>query len=139
MRSVPPPMLGLGLGNANLVLSQWLRSPLEVSFLSLYLNVVYSTGVPGLVLLAMFLVRPLLRVLRSRTLRTAGETFVVVAGYVAWLAMFGVLSEEFTVMFAVAFACLAYRIRDSRVATALQARGPTSVASREAVEGVRLE
>lgn len=135
--SVPPPALGLGLGNANLVLSHWLRSPLEVSFLSLYLNVLYSTGVPGLTLLAIFLLRPLLRVARSRALRAAGETFVIVAGYFAWLAMFAELSEEFTVMFAVAFACLAYRIRDSQTAAMLPRR-PTSTASREAVEGARL-
>ncbi len=105
------PGFGFGLGNANLDLTQYFNSEAVVSFLSLYFNVAYSAGVPGLILLCLILFPPLIGVLTLKELNGRNRMLAIVAGYLGWLIMFAVSAEEFTMMFGVAFAMLAYEVR----------------------------
>lgn len=106
----PPGLVGVGLGNANLVLTRYLQAPLIVSYLSLYLYFAYATGIIGCALLLAFLLHPILGALRGR-LQAAGERIPLVAALVGWLVVFAAASEELALSFAVAYAMLAFRLR----------------------------
>jgi hypothetical protein len=98
---VPP--FGEGFGNANIVLGEDLSVEVIPSFLSLYVCFAYSVGIVGLILLAWFLGRPLLRVWRLRHWLEPGSALAAISGYLAWLIAFAAASEEFTFMFGIAF------------------------------------
>ncbi|OPX84858.1 MAG: hypothetical protein A4E53_03691 [Pelotomaculum sp. PtaB.Bin104] len=104
------PLLGSGIGNANLLLSQYLESGLVTSFLSLYFNFMYSAGILGTILLTYFLLRPIVKILIIKKIRRNKQILFILAAYLSYLVMFAVNSEEFSMMFAVAFALLAYEI-----------------------------
>jgi len=111
----PVPLLGWGLGHAQLLFSQYLGTDVPVSFLNLYLSLLYAGGLPGLTLLLCWLVRPLLQVGALGMRRAVSlSLFAAISGYVAWLAMFYVQAEELTPMFGIAFAWLAYGIEEER-------------------------
>ena len=114
-QSVPATLTGCGLGNANILLSEYFRQPLMGSFLSFYRNVLYSTGWIGLLLLLAFLVTPLLHLWRIRTNpKHRFDLFVLGAAYTAWLFMFAFRSEEPPITFAIAYAFLAYAVSPAR-------------------------
>lgn len=106
----PPPPLGYGMGNGNIVFSEYTGSDLPMSFLSLYVNVLYSAGVVGLALLLVFMAAPILRAMRARRVTELGATPVFLMGYLAHMVAFSVNSEELTVPFAIAAAVLAYQV-----------------------------
>ncbi len=109
--SAPLPLLGYGLGHANIILSQSLGISLMGSFLSLYLNFVYATGVMGLTLLCLFLFRPAIQAVRIlKKPRLTNRFMFMSAAYFSWLVMFAVHSEEFCIMFGVTFALFTYEI-----------------------------
>lgn len=94
--SAPPPLIGSGLGNANIAFS----GPKIDSFLSLYINIYFSGGLAGLALLFAFMCAPLVFVLLNR--RCADSvTFYMVAAYLAWCIVYLVAAEELAPMFAV--------------------------------------
>jgi hypothetical protein len=105
----PPGWLGVGLGNANLLLTRFLQSQLVVSYLSLYFNVAYAAGLVGLALLLTFLAHPLVATLR-RVRMPAGDTSLPrIGAYVAALVAFAGVLEELALPFALAYALLAGR------------------------------
>lgn len=107
--SVPIPPLGFGIGNANLELSRYFGSELVVSFLSLYFTMAYSLGIPGLLLVGGLLVAPIGRLWMFASTRLHDRiVYLAVAGYCAWLVVFGVRADEFPPMFAVVYALVAY-------------------------------
>ena len=107
----PPGWLGVGLGNANLLLSRSLKSPLVVSYLSLYLNVAYAAGLAGAALLLAFLAHPLVATLRRGSRLAGAASLPLVAAYVAALVAFAGAVEELTLPFALAYALLAWHSR----------------------------
>jgi hypothetical protein len=112
MASRPIPLVGEGLGNANIVFSEALGSPVVASFVSLYNNYLMSLGVVGVLLLAVFLLRPVVGALRIPPARRDVRLRLVLAGYLTWLLMFAVHSEEPAFMFGVVFALLAFEARE---------------------------
>lgn len=108
----PPSLLfGSGLGNSNILFSQYLNSNLICSFLSLYFNYLYSTGVLGTILLCIFLFNPVIKVMLSKKIRQDSQIIFMIAPYISYLVMFAVHSEEFTIMFAIIYALMIYKIR----------------------------
>lgn len=108
----PPSLLfGFGLGNSNILFSQYLNNDLICSFLSLYFNYLYSTGVLGLILLCIFLFNPVIKVMLSKKSRQDSQIIFIIAPYISYLAMFAVHSEEFSIMFAIIYALMIYEIR----------------------------
>lgn len=114
MVAQPPPPLGYGMGNANIVFSEYTGSKLPMSFLSLYVNVLYSAGVVGLVLLLAFMAAPVLRAVRARGETELGTTPVFLMAYLAHMVAYSVNSEELTIPFAVAAAVLVYQVGRGR-------------------------
>lgn len=100
LRSNAPPIMGYGLGNANLVFSEYRGSDLVQSHLSLYVNYWFSLGIVGLVLVSLISLRPFL----SRRMWWAANrdqvTVVLLAGIMSWLVSFLGNAEELSVMFA---------------------------------------
>lgn len=114
--NVPVPEFGYGLGNAQILLSRFVESGLIVSYLSVYLNFLYSFGIVGLFILLAFFLFPIIFFLhktKSQLQRQSKEIFFLLSAYIAWLIMFAVLSEEFTLMFAVSYALLVFSIQQN--------------------------
>lgn len=106
--SFPPPVLGYGLGNANIYVASKLGIDLIVSFLSLYVNVAYSSGIIGLLLLSIFMAQPIIRNAIVSTDRKKRRPIAILMGYVAYLFVFAAGPEELSVAFAVIAAFLLY-------------------------------
>jgi len=85
----PVPLFGVGLGNANIDFS----GDVLVSFSSLYVNILFSGGLVGALLMAAFLAWPIFLVMFERVPMNK-INFYLMAGYVAWLVKYGVTSEE---------------------------------------------
>ena len=110
--SMPPEVVGVGLGHANLLLTRAAGDDVVTSFLSLYLATLYSLGILGLLLLLWFLSVPLLLAIRHWCrLNTDPVAFWSLAGYLAWLVMFAFRSDELPFMFAVVTALLLNSLR----------------------------
>lgn len=108
-----PMVLGVGLGNSNIVFTDYMNSDNVVSFSSLYVNILYSGGIFGIILLIIFLAGPLIGVLKTRYFRDRPEFLFLLAAYIAWLVMFAITQEEFSVMFAISFAFLVFELRSA--------------------------
>lgn len=98
-------LAGVGLGNANLVLSEYLGSQATASFLSLYFHTASATGLVGLTLLLLLLSVPVIALCVRSTDASAPW---LLGAYFAWLIMFSVNSEELNTLFGVVFALVAY-------------------------------
>lgn len=110
LSSIPFPIFGDGLGNANIAFSAGTGNSLITSFLSLYFNVLYSLGIFGLCVFVLLLGYPIYHACRINMPGQRGFLFTLVWAYMAWLVAFAVDSEELTVMFGVAYGLLAYNI-----------------------------
>jgi O-Antigen ligase len=106
--SRPLPFVGSGLGNAQLEFSAASGNTIISSFLNLYLSTWLSLGVVGIVLLALLLGIPVLRLARQPRYRTAPELMPLMAAYLGWLLMFVVHSEELTLQFGLLFGLVAW-------------------------------
>lgn len=106
--SNPAPFIGYGLGNANIVFSYYLGNNIMTALLSLYFNILYSSGIVGLVLLMVFLLVPLNFKMLWRNKNP--HLFYLLAAYLAWMVSFTVHSEEFTVMFGITYALFIYEM-----------------------------
>lgn len=104
----PPPLVGYGLGNGNLVFSEATDSAVTSSFLSIYLNTWYSLGVVGMVILALLLGGPVLRLAARRRFRTDPTLMPLMAAYLGWLVMYAVHSDELTIPFGILFGLMAW-------------------------------
>lgn len=108
VENVPITFLGVGLGIANLELGRFLQSDLVVSFLNMFFNTAYALGVPGVVLLAGFLLAPVVRLwTRARHMLQERTVYLSAAAVFTWWVVFFVRADEFSPMFAVAYAFLA--------------------------------
>lgn len=108
MASRPVPIVGEGLGNANITFTNAMVSSIMMSFLSLYFNVLASTGVVGLAMVLGLLALPVVRLARQRRYRTTPELLPLMAAYLGWLVMFTVHSEELALVFGVLYGMLAW-------------------------------
>ena len=97
----PPPVIGYGLGNSNIFAASKMGIDLIVSFLSLYVNVMYSSGLIGLGLLAVFLAQPIFRRALYAVNATGEQSIAVLMAYVAYLFLFAAGAEELSISFAV--------------------------------------
>lgn len=104
----PLPLAGAGLGHANLRFSATDGVPVVSSFLSLYLNVLLSLGIPGAVMLALLLGAPVVRLVRAPGYRGDPYLMLLLAAYLGWLLMFAVHSEELTLVFGVVFGIVVF-------------------------------
>lgn len=104
--------VGDGLGNANLVLAERYNRPTVASYYSLYINMLYSTGMIGLLLLCWGLFVPLKSTVKLRHLWSDGRmTQALVACYIAFLLAFAGLHQELTVTFGIIYAMLVHECR----------------------------
>lgn len=108
LANTPIPLVGPGLGNSNLLFSQYLDKDIIVAFISLYVNYLFSLGMIGLALICFFLLSPVTRALKVKELHHNWSFVFILSAYLAWLVMFGVGSEELTFVFASIFALLTY-------------------------------
>ncbi|MCB0366879.1 MAG: O-antigen ligase family protein [Bdellovibrionaceae bacterium] len=108
MEENPAPVWGYGLGHSNLLFSRANQLDATASFLNLYINVAYSLGVVGLLMLALLLAFPfyLYIVTRSRTGRP--RVFFLLGAYLAWLLIYFVHSEELNIHFGIIYAMAVY-------------------------------
>lgn len=119
------PWVGYGLGNINLLLTEWQRGVAVSGILSLYLNFIMGLGVLGISILIIFLSRPL-TINVSKI--TASKAYPLYAAYFGWLIAFIIHSAEFPLMFALTYALIEgvkkNQINDVFLARGLRAYGP---------------
>lgn len=108
IKSFPPPILGYGLGNANIFVASKLGIDLIVSFLSLYVSIAYSSGMIGLLLLSFFMIQPIVRNAIADAGRKIRRPVSILMCYVAYLLVFAAGPEELSVAFAIIAAFLLY-------------------------------
>jgi len=102
------PMLGYGLGNANLLIGEYMGLGLMGSFLSLYLNMLYSLGYIGFLCGIILLIAPVFLLLRFRA-TDKDRLFVLLGAYFGWLLIYAGLTEELSISFAILYgACVHY-------------------------------
>ncbi len=105
------PIIGDGLGNANIKFSKYMGIEATVSFLNLFLYMSFSLGIIGFLLTVAFVAYPIiLFVLLRSSLKGVGPIFLLSA-YVAWLFIFVMHSEEFSLFFGVIYAMLVYHLK----------------------------
>jgi hypothetical protein len=104
------PAIGYGFGNANLLIGDYMGLGLVVSFLSLYLNMLYSLGYVGFIFVIIVLAAPVFLLLRFRA-ADKDQFFVLFGAYVGWLLVYLALTEELSISFAILYgACVHYYI-----------------------------
>lgn len=107
----PIPLVGAGLGHPQLVFAAWNNTQIVSSFLSVYLNYWFALGIPGVVMLAMLLLAPAVRLARNPRYRGDPDLMLLMAAYLGWLLMFAVHSEELTVVFGIVFGMVVWEGR----------------------------
>lgn len=109
----PPPIFGYGFGLANLEYSDNIGSDMVVSYLSLYVNIVYSTGYLGLFIIAIGLLNPIyyFNSIRKR-IRLDPTINSVCAAYIAWLIILFFRSEELEPMLGVVVGMFIYYLQE---------------------------
>lgn len=108
LRNNPPPLIGFGLGAAYLALGKMLGENTVVSFLNLYLNILYSGGLIALLALLVFLAFPIVRVLKNKVTTNNPLLFYAMSAYIAWLATYFSLYDEFNLMSAIPYSILVF-------------------------------
>lgn len=132
VRENPMPFVGVGIGNGNLLAASFFGNDLVVAFLSLYIFTLYSGGYPALVLLAVFLLRPVLEFLFSfRKYLTSAP--VIFMAYLAYLTASGVGSEELTAWFGVTTGLLTFQAHHFYRAKQLQRESDGAVSRPSAI------
>ncbi len=104
------PILGDGLGNSNIKFSRHVGIEATVSFLNLFLNISFSLGVIGLLIVLVFLAYPLIYFILVRSSLTGVKPIFLMASYVAWLFIFFMHSEEFSLYFAIIYGLLIHQL-----------------------------
>lgn len=98
------PLAGYGMGNANLMLTNFLGGRAVSSFLSIYYGTLYSTGYPGVLFLIIFLAVPIITVLKNKSAIKQDLTqFCLFSMYVAYLVTMTVNREELSFTFIAAY------------------------------------
>jgi hypothetical protein len=100
--------LGYGPGNANLILTKVDGSPALVSFLSLYLNNLYSIGIFGFIFFLIIIFFPIFSLRKISLNNSRKYLFPLLWGYCSFLISFFVHSEEFNLMFSFSYTLLLF-------------------------------
>ena len=100
------PFLGYGLGISNLLITNTLSAEAMTSFLSLYLNTLYSSGIIGFSFLLAAIFMPLFKIISNSRESKKYNVFYVVWAYIALLILFIVNMEEVTTSFGICYALL---------------------------------
>ena len=90
----PPPIFGYGLGNANVILSDFFNNTLVSSHLSLFVGAAYSTGVVGVAMIVIFFGIPYYAALRRKRFWRDPLIMGCLAAHSAWMVSYAGLSEE---------------------------------------------
>ena len=102
------PLIGDGLGNANIKFGKYLGIEANVSFLNLFLNISFSTGIIGLLLLLGFIAYPIGLFVINKNHFRGSEAIFLCSAYIAWLFIFTMHSEELSLFFGVIYGLLVY-------------------------------
>ena len=108
LKSLDISIFGYGIGNANILITESVKTDGMASFLSLYSYYLYGTGIIGLLLLLAFLAYPVIRLIRYPNAASSKMALLIVAGYAGWLVMYFGHSEELTLLFGVLYGLLVY-------------------------------
>jgi hypothetical protein len=102
------PILGYGLGNSNLVLSAAFGGDLVYSFLNLFLNILYSGGMIGLLLLAWAYLKPAIDLLKNNQVLWSRDlvVFSAMGTYISMTVFFMGSKEEFSLLFSIPIALM---------------------------------
>lgn len=100
------PVFGQGLGNSNLVFTYWMGTNVPNSFLNLFINVLFSLGYVGIILLGLFFLFPVIVQFVRNGFNANGRIFGLFSAFFAWIVMYSVHSEEFSMMFAIVYPLL---------------------------------
>ena len=116
VKNNPPSFFGVGLGNSNLLLGDYLGWDAVCSFLNLFFNTLYSTGIPGLTLMVCFFSTPFYQALQRRRtfVRERGALFLF-AAYASYCVNYWVHGEELSFSFVAAYVLLlhcVFRMKD---------------------------
>jgi len=125
-RLTMPPLYGYGLGNANLIFSEYRGSLLASSHLSLFINAWFSLGVLGVVLISGVVLRPLASRRVWRCARREPSAAALLGGIAAWVIVYLGGEEELSVMFAVLCGMLWSFVARERNGMPMRAEGPSS-------------
>jgi hypothetical protein len=106
----PWPALGMGFGNGNLNFSMVTNNDSIVAFLSLYVFTLYSVGYPGMALLGMFLLRPIVQYVAAFR-KTVKATPLILMAYLGYLVSAAVGAEELSPWFGIAAGLIACEAR----------------------------
>lgn len=106
----PFPPLGMGFGNGNLEFSAVTGNDVIASFLSLYLFTLYAVGYPGMAVLAIFLLRPIVQFVAGFR-KNLEVTPLVLMAYVGYLISSAVGAEELSPWFGITAGLLACEAR----------------------------
>jgi len=113
------PLVGDGLGNSNIKFSKFMGIEATVSFLNLFLNMSFSLGLIGLLLTLAFILYPIVLFVLSRNYLQGMKPIFLMSAYVAWIFIFLMHSEEFSLFFGVIYAFLVYELKfNTRAANA---------------------
>ena len=115
--NMPNLFYGPGLGNPNIIFEHYLNIRVISSFLSLYINFLYSGGLPALILLIIFLGLPIFRWLFISSLRLKFDELCLVTGYIAILINNGFNYQEVNIPLGVAYGFMVYLTHKSRCST----------------------
>lgn len=107
VKNNPPSLFGVGLGNSNLLLAQYLNRNAVSSFLNIFFAALYSTGILGLTLIACFFFTPIYQALKRRRafVRERKNVFLF-AAYISYCVVYCVAAEELTFAFVTTYALL---------------------------------
>ncbi len=108
------PLVGDGLGNANIKFSKFMGIEATVSFLNLFLNISFSLGVIGLLLALAFILYPIILYILSRNHLEGTKPLFLFSAYMAWILIFVMHSEEFSLFFGVIYALVTYYLTNPR-------------------------
>jgi len=108
------PLIGSGLGNSNIVFSDYLGASLPAAFLSSYFNALFSTGIVGLALVVCFLFTPFRQRQWRKKLKSERNILMLSACYFSWLIMAAVHSYIFSMSFAIIFCLIVYELRQNK-------------------------
>jgi hypothetical protein len=105
-------LIGIGLGNSNLILTEDRGSTAVTSFLSVYVNAYFSTGLIGIILLSAAILTPVLLLGFTARSNLTFDLWCLLAAYLTWMVMFTVSSEELNWSFALTYTLFAASLRD---------------------------
>ena len=101
---------GLGLGNANIKFGYEIGSAAMPSLLNLFITLVLSTGLIGATIAIFFIAYPIWLHFRLNKGQNYQSFLFLMASYIAWVFMYIMHAEEFSMFFGVIYALMMFYI-----------------------------